>query len=129
MLSKILKRNIHTLSINGVKERIFQRSDFPPSKYKEILGSAETPTKLLEMIDDPQYNRHDQWQVQIQAQIQQTSDVYIKSDYLSKSEIRSAHLESINDITSFVESLVQDSKVPLKICVLPEGPQTIPYVQ
>ena len=98
-------------------------------KYKEILGSAETPTKLLEMIDEPQYNQHDQWQVQIQAQIQQTSDVYIKSDYLSKSEIRSAHLESINDITSFVESLVQDSKVPLKICVLPEGPQTIPYVQ
>lgn len=38
MLSKILKRNIHTLSINGVKERIFQRSDFPPTKYKEILG-------------------------------------------------------------------------------------------
>ena len=106
-------------------------SDGLPSagRYKEILESAETPTKLLEMINDPQYNQHDQWQVQIQAQIQQTSDVYIKSDYLSKSEIRSAHLESINNITSFVESLVQDSKVPLKICVLPEGPQTIPYVQ
>lgn len=98
-------------------------------RYKEILKSAETPTKLLEMINNPQYNQHDQWQVQIQAQIQQTSDVYIKSDYLSESEIRDAHLESIDDISDFVDTLVQNSKVPLKICVLPEGPQTIPYVQ
>ena len=81
------------------------------------------------MINTPQYNQHDQWQVQIQAQIQQTSDVYIKSDYLSESEIRDAHLESIDDISDFVDTLVQNSKFPLKICVLPEGPQTIPYVQ
>ena len=98
-------------------------------RYKEILRSAETPTKLLEMINNPKYNQHDQWQVQIQAQIQQTSDIYIKSDYLSESEIRDAHLESIDDISDFVETLVHNSKVPLKICVLPEGPQTIPYVQ
>ena len=46
-----------------------------------------------------------------------------------ESEIRDAHLESIDDISDFVDTLVQNSKVPLKICVLPEGPQTIPYVQ
>lgn len=38
--------------------------------YGEILASGSSPRELLRMIEAPGYSRPDQWQVQIQAQIQ-----------------------------------------------------------
>src|SRR5262249_24083608 len=38
--------------------------------YREILSSRNSPQELLEMITADGYSRPDQWQVQIQAQIQ-----------------------------------------------------------
>ena len=39
-------------------------------EYGRILAARDTPEELLEMIGADGYDRHDQWQVQIQAQIQ-----------------------------------------------------------
>ena len=98
-------------------------------KYKEILQSANTPSKLLEIISHPQHNKHDQWQVQIQAQIQETATIYLKTDYLSKADVQASHLKPVSNITSFINKIVEESITPPTICVLPEGPQTIPYVK
>ncbi|MDP6716627.1 MAG: nickel-dependent lactate racemase, partial [SAR202 cluster bacterium] len=61
-------------------------------RYNEILMSAATPAELLTMINAKGYDRHDQWQVQIQAQIQMNADVQLKSEYLTHEQIRAAHL-------------------------------------
>ena len=47
-------------------------SDGIPShgEYQKILAERETPDELLQMITTPGYRRHDQWEVQVQAQIQ-----------------------------------------------------------
>ncbi len=47
--------------------------------YGEVLASAATPAKLLEMICTPGYSVPDQWQVQVQAQIQTKADVLVKT--------------------------------------------------
>lgn len=94
-------------------------------QYGKILASRNSPAELLEMIHEPGYNHHDQWQVQIQAQIQLKADVYLKSDHLTQQQIRDAHLKPVSSI----EAVIADCPSSARICVLPEGPQTIPFIR
>lgn len=97
-------------------------------RYQEILASATGPEDLLAMINTPGYDKHDQWQVQIQAQIQMRARVLLKSSFLSKQEVQGAHLEPVEDLSTAVEEALAMHGSQARICVLPEGPQTIPYV-
>ena len=96
--------------------------------YGEILASRSSPRELLDMITAPGYSRPDQWQVQIQAQIQLKARVMLKSDYLTDEQIRRAHLEPVHDIAGAVEEALRAAGPNATLCVLPQGPQTIPYV-
>ena len=97
-------------------------------EYGRILKSRTSPKELLEMISSGDYNQHDQWQVQIQAQIQMNSRVYLKSSYLSDDQIKSAHLEPVDIIEDTVAEALGRAGQHATLCVLPEGPQTIPYL-
>jgi len=94
--------------------------------YGEILASRASPADLLEMIMSPGYSRPDQWQVQIQAQIQLKARVLVKAGCLSDAQIRAAHLEPIESVGDTVRELLGSGNRTL--CVLPQGPQTIPYL-
>ena len=96
-------------------------------EYGHILRSETSPKKLLEKIMSNKNTTHDQWQVQIQAQIQTKAQVLLKSSGLSTKQIEAAHLRPISNITSYVRNLIEQ-KDNLKICVLPQGPMTIPYL-
>ena len=95
--------------------------------FKEILTSRQSPNELLKMIEEPTYKKQDQWQVQIQSQIQKNNDIFLKSDYLSNEEIRQAHLIPVDNIEKTINNLKNKYGGNPSICVLPEGPQTIPY--
>ena len=97
-------------------------------EYKRILESRDSPGELLEMIEAPGYNHHDQWQVQIQARIQQRALVYLKSSYLSGDQVRAAHLEPVDDVEATIRQALEGYGDEARVCVLPQGPQTIPYV-
>ena len=97
-------------------------------EYKNILAEAAGPSELLELINSPGYRRHDQWEAQLQAQIQLRADVYLKSSYLSPDQVRAAHLEPIDDVEGAIAELLARYGPDSRLCVLPEGPQTIPYV-
>ena len=96
--------------------------------YGSLLRSFETPQALLESILSTDTVKHDQWQAQIQALIQLKADVYLYSDGLTSDQIHSALLKPINSIEQCVEDLAKERGRDIKICILPEGPQTIPYV-
>ena len=93
-------------------------------QYRHILASCDSPAELLQMIQRPGYERHDQWQAQVQAQIQLKADVYLKSGYLTPQQVAQAHLTPVECI----EDAIADCGADARICVLPEGPQTIPYI-
>ena len=97
-------------------------------EYGAILGARETPEALLEMICAPGHNRHDQWEVQVQAQIQQRAAVFLKSGGLSPEAVRAAHLTPIDDVGSTARQELERRGPAARLCVLPEGPQTIPYL-
>jgi len=96
--------------------------------YGEILASRLSPRELLDMITAPGYSRPDQWQVQIQAQIQLKARVMLKSDYLPDEQIRRAHLEPVHDVAAAVTDALRRAGPSATLCVLPQGPQTIPYL-
>jgi len=95
--------------------------------YGQILASQPSPRALLDMITSHGYSRPDQWQVQIQAMIQLKANVMVKADRLGDDQIRSAHLQPIHDVSAAVADAVRAAGRSASVCILPNGPQTIPY--
>jgi len=81
------------------------------------------------MIETPGYSRPDQWQVQIQAQIQLKAKVIVKADRLSEDQIRGAHFTPTTDVSTAAEEALRNAGPNATLCVLPHGPQTIPYLR
>jgi len=96
--------------------------------YGQVLASASTPAALLDMISMPGYSVPDQWQVQVQAQIQTKADVLVKTGGLRPEEVRAAHFTPIDDIEQTVRDRLLRAGPASTLCVLPQGPQTIPYL-
>ena len=97
-------------------------------QYKKLLTMRDSPADLLHMIFTEDHNVQDQWQVQLQAQIQMRARVYLKSARLTPAQVMQAHLIPIDSIEDAVADALQQSGPNAQLCVLPEGPQTIPYV-
>jgi len=97
-------------------------------EYKNILKMADSPQKLLEVIRTAGFLMQDQWQAQVQAQIQLKADVYVRTSYLSDEQIREALLLPCHSIEETLAQLLERYGPDATICVLPEGPQTVPYV-
>ena len=97
-------------------------------EYKNILKMADSPQKLLEVIRAPGFLMQDQWEAQVQAQIQLKADVYVKTSYLSDEQIKEALLLPCHSIEETLAQLLDKYGSDAAICVLPEGPQTVPYV-
>jgi hypothetical protein len=84
---------------------------------------------LLDTVCAPGFLKQDQWQGQIQAQIQLKADVYVRSDNLTPEQIEMALFQPSLRIEDTVTNLLSKYGSQASICVLPEGPQTIPYIQ
>lgn len=96
--------------------------------YGALLAQASSPQDVLDMISQPGFSAQDQWQVQIQAQIQQRAEVYVYSDGLSNEQIEGALFNPCRNLEKTIAELRAKYGPAARICVLPEGPQTIPYL-
>lgn len=96
--------------------------------YGQVLASQPTPERLLAMINSPGYSVPDAWQVQIQAQIQMKATVMVKACGLAPDAIRAAHFHPVDDAGMAVAEALCAAGPEATLCVLPRGPQTIPYV-
>ena len=102
------------------------RDGFPGhGRFRELLGSRASPSELIESITTAPRTIPDQWQVQIQANIQSRATVHFYSDHLTDAELREAHLEPTHDIAATVRDALERAGPDSRVCVLPEGPQTI----
>lgn len=97
-------------------------------EYKRLLWDADSPQELLNTVTRPGFRRHDQWEAQIQAQIQLQAEVHVHADGLSDEELRRALVTPCPSIESTVARL-RNRDPEATIAVLPDGPQTVPYVE
>jgi nickel-dependent lactate racemase len=105
------------------------RDGFPDhGSYRSELLGAPTPEELLEAIAGRGVTVPDQWQVQIQARIQTFARVVMHTSHLSDAELAEAHLEQTGDIEETVSRSLLGAGPDARVCVLPDGPLTVPYV-
>lgn len=96
-------------------------------EYKKMLWEADSVEELWETVTTPGFRRHDQWEALVQARIQRKATVHVYADGLSDEELERALAIPCRSIEETVARLRQD-KPRSTIAVLPDGPQTVPYV-
>jgi len=95
--------------------------------YRKILHSRPNLAEVLKMIHQPGFLLFDQWEAQIQANIQRRAEVYLYST-LEDREAEMAHVRPIHDVAATVRALMKRYGREATVAVLPQGPFTIPYV-
>jgi len=96
--------------------------------YKDLLQMRRTAQDLLDLIEAPGFAMYDQWQAQSQALVQRKAQVYLYSS-LDPETVRKAMLTPTDDIEATLSELLQRFGPEARVAVLPEGPQTVPYLQ
>ena len=96
--------------------------------YAGLLAQGGSPQGVLDLLARPGFSAHDQWQVQLQAQIQLRHRVLVYSDGLSDAQITAALLEPCRGLEGTVRQLMAQAGPGARLGVLPEGPQTIAYL-
>lgn len=95
---------------------------------REVNQMCKPPKELLALIEDPAFQRFDQWQVQKQAVVLTWADVYMRSE-LTDEAVRNAMLKPIESVESALAKLRLTYGEQMSVAVLPMGPLTIPYVR
>lgn len=98
------------------------------SAYEKLLKRVDSPAELLKHLLNSPHVQPDQWQAQIQAQIQQRARVMVCSS-LPDEAVRAAHFEPCHDIVGAVRQAVAPLGGQARVAVMPYGPLSIPYLQ
>jgi nickel-dependent lactate racemase len=105
------------------------RDGFPDhGSFREELASEPTPERVLERIEARETTIPDQWQVQILAGIQHQANVIVHTSNIDPSELSAVRLEHTDDVERTVREALRTAGNQAHVCVLPEGPITVPYV-
>ncbi|MGB2866070.1 MAG: nickel-dependent lactate racemase, partial [Sedimentisphaerales bacterium] len=97
-------------------------------EYGRLLCEAGSHDSLLKQIHEKDFVKQDMWQAQIHCMTCQKADVYFHSRNLSDEQIKRAFLKPCSSVEDTIEELLQKYGRDASVCVLPEGPQTIPYI-
>ena len=95
--------------------------------YKNLLAGARSPQELMEQVMSPGYREMDQWQAFLHARLCLHADIHIYAEGLSDEQIRLGMLTPSRNVEATLRELV--ARYGPRLCVLPEGPMTIPYLE
>jgi lactate racemase len=96
--------------------------------FGSLMREAGSLDALLARIRAPGFMRDDQWQAHTLALIANKAEVYVHSDGLTAEEIRAMKLLPCPSIESEVRGLLGRFGPGARVCVMPEGPLTVPYI-
>ena len=99
-------------------------------EYREIVHRAGSAQGILDLLQQPGFQAHDQWQAQVHAGVLlHASEVHVYSENLSDEEITGMLCVPCRSVEDTIAALQRRHGPNARICVLPEGPQTIPYLE
>jgi nickel-dependent lactate racemase len=98
-------------------------------EYRRLVREGGSVAGILRLVGQPGFRCQDQWEAQLQAQVQQQVEVLVHSDYLPDATLREMLFQPCHDIAAAVAEALQRHGPGARLCVLPEGPQTIPYIR
>lgn len=95
--------------------------------YATLLREAPSYQALYERVMTPGFRSQDQWQAQVQAKIQMKASVHVYAGGLSDQDLNDAKVIACRSIEDTLAGILA-SNPAATIAVLPEGPQTVPYL-
>lgn len=104
------------------------RDGFPDGAYHQELMLGLSPRELIDSIAARSTTVPDQWQIQIQAQLQTFARVVMHTSFLSAGDLAPAHLEHTDDVGATIEEALGAAGPVARLGVLPYGPLTVPYL-
>lgn len=99
------------------------------SEYARLLQEASGYDELLALMRTPGFTRAEMWQAHIQALIAQKADLYLYSECLTDEQITRSLFTPCRSIEQTLAALLEKYGPETRVCFLPEGPLTIPYVR
>jgi lactate racemase len=96
-------------------------------QYARLLREASSLDDLYQTIMTPGFRCQDQWQAQIQAKIQMKAKMHVFAGGLQDEELHEAKVIPCRSIENTLAQLLA-SQPDASIAILPEGPQTVPYI-
>jgi len=96
--------------------------------YGRLVREAGSIEAILRTVGQPGFCCQDQWQAQIQARIMQKARVVVYSEGLDAETLEEMLFESCDNLSAAVREAMDRHGPEARLCVLPEGPQTIPYL-
>jgi len=98
------------------------------SPFEAQVLSGRSPQQVLDELaagaDVPE-----QWQLQVLAQLQTRFRLGLHCDGITAADLSRAGLEPIADVAAAVQAALADAGPGARVCVLPSGAETIPYVK
>jgi nickel-dependent lactate racemase len=94
--------------------------------YRDLLYASSSPQDLWDRVTAPGFRALDQWEAFLHARLCLHADIHIYADGLTDDQIRASMLTPCRDVARCLGSLVD--RFGPRLCVLPQGPMTIPYV-
>lgn len=98
-------------------------------EYRAIVLEGGSPEGIMRLVGQPGYRRHDQWQAQLQAMFQLHARVYVHCAGIADDELERMYFTPCHDISACVQELLAEAGPKARLCVMPEGPQTIPTLR
>jgi nickel-dependent lactate racemase len=98
-------------------------------RYAHLLSSSAGPAEFLERLARGEIRERDQWSVQVQAAVQMKADVLAYTPGVPPADLRRAWLEPVDDVEVALREALSGAGSGARGAVLPDGPQTIAYVE
>ncbi len=110
------------------------RDGFPDhGRFRATLEGASSPDAIAREITTRARPELDQWQVQVLARVLGHARVAVHADGLTPRQLEAAHLTAAVDPSGAIDAecraVQRRTGHPARVCVLPEGPQTVPYLR
>jgi lactate racemase len=121
--ARIVKQGGAIIAVSECSEGIPEHGN-----YKKIVHMGTCPQDLLDLVYSDDFELYDQWEAQLQALLQLKARIFIKSGCLSDEEITGMLYTPCHSVEDLVSDLLAEYGPEARIAVLPEGPQTIPYL-
>ena len=98
-------------------------------EYGRLVRAGGSVEGILALVGQAGFRCRDQWQAQLQARILQRAEVLAYSENLSERCLDEMLLGHCTEIDAAVQEALARHGPGARLCVLPEGPQTIPYLK